>query len=82
MNISEEIRGFVLNDIMRGEDPSQVDDEFDLIESGILDSLAMMQLVTFMEGRFAIQVNTNELIPENFGSVARLAAYVEAKSSP
>lgn len=78
MSIKEEIRAFVINEVLRGEDPSQFDDGMDLIESGILDSLAMMQLVTFLEGKFAVKVETSDIVPENFGSVEALTAYVEA----
>jgi acyl carrier protein len=81
MSNRESIRAFVAKDIMRGEDPSRFDDEFDLIDSGVLDSLAMMQLVTFLEREFAIKVDTADIVPDNFGSIGRLAAYVQQKTS-
>jgi len=50
-----------------------------LLESGIIDSLGVLELVGFVEKEFTISVVDDELMPENFESVERLVAFVEAK---
>lgn len=53
--------------------------EDNLLENGILDSLGVLDLVTFMEKEFAIQVGDEELVPENFQTLDTLAAFVQKK---
>lgn len=50
-----------------------------LLEQGIIDSLAIMRLVEFLEERFQIEVDDEERIPENFESIDSLSAFVQQK---
>lgn len=50
-----------------------------LLESGILDSLAIIKLLTFIEDQFSVEVTDEEFDPENFASVAAIAALIAAK---
>jgi acyl carrier protein len=52
-----------------------------LLESGILDSLGILDLVTYLEREFSITVADDELVPENFQSIERVAAFIQSKSS-
>ena len=47
------------------------------LESGIVDSLGVMQIVAFVEREFGLAVGPSDLVPENFDSVDRVSAYVE-----
>ena len=50
-----------------------------LLESGVIDSLGVLDLVTFLETKFIVTVDDEELIPENFQNIARIAAFIESK---
>jgi len=50
-----------------------------LLENGIVDSLGILDLVTFIEGKFAIAVADDELTPDNFYSIEKIALFVESK---
>jgi len=50
-----------------------------LIENGIIDSLGILDVVAFMESEFRLSVEDDELVPENFQTIARITAYVEKK---
>ena len=52
----------------------------DLLQGGILDSLAILDLVAFVEQNFGIVLSDEELIPENFQTIERLSAFVQGKS--
>jgi acyl carrier protein len=52
-----------------------------LLESGVLDSLGVLDLVHFAEQEFAIQIVDEELTPENFQTVDCIANFVRGKSS-
>jgi acyl carrier protein len=54
-------------------------DDDSLLESGAVDSLGVLDIVTFLEEKFGIQVADEELDPGNFDSVSSLARLVEGK---
>ena len=54
-------------------------DEDPLLASGIVDSLGVLDLVTFIESEFRVTVADEDLIPEHFNSIGRIAAYIETK---
>jgi acyl carrier protein len=51
-------------------------DEDSFLASGLIDSLGMMQLVSFVESEWGLTVKDTDLVPENFDSVANVAAFV------
>jgi acyl carrier protein len=53
--------------------------EVHLLDQGILDSTAVLEIVQFFESDLGITVEDEEMVPENFGSIARLVSYVEKK---
>ena len=74
-----ELRDHIVGKHLPGESAEALDMDDDLIGSGILDSLAIVQLVAHLEERCGIEVGADEITPENFGSVRRLAAYLAEK---
>ena len=77
-NSHERIVGFILDKFpLARKSPIAGDDN--LLESGIIDSLGILDLVSFLEQEFGIVVADDELIPENFQSVDRLKLFVEQK---
>ena len=54
-------------------------DEDPLLETGIIDSLGVLDLVTFIESEFHISVADEDLTPEHFNSISRIVAYVRSK---
>lgn len=75
---SEKIRQFVFDKFPKCKQEDFKDDE-SLIDSGVVDSLGMLDLVTFVEEDFGIVVQDVELTPENFESIAALSKFVDAK---
>jgi acyl carrier protein len=56
--------------------PLTFDPEQSLVGDGILDSLAMMDLIVWLEQTFKISVDTEDLVPENFATLNAVASYV------
>jgi acyl carrier protein len=76
--IDEQIRSFVDDNFLFGQgDDLANDDSF--LENGIIDSTGVLELVTFLEERFTIQIADEELVPNNLDSVTRLVDFVESK---
>ena len=59
----------------------EVSDDEQLIENGVLTSLQTVELVMFLEDRFAVTVEDEELDEENFASVQTIASLVTSKSA-
>ena len=77
-SVEHDIRGFVdENFLFGGIDDLQNDDSF--LESGIIDSTGVLELVVFLEDRFSISIDDEELVPENLDSITRLIDFVESK---
>jgi acyl carrier protein len=77
--IEDRIREFVLKHFPlarnRGIKP---DDKW--LETGLLDSLGILDLVHFLEEEFSIHVTDEELLPENFQSLDAVVAFVEKRT--
>ena len=67
---------FVKNEVMRNKNAKLNEDE-DLLSAGILDSLAILQLVAYIEDQFGIKVPDEDVVFENFQSINALVAYLE-----
>lgn len=52
-----------------------------LLDSGIIDSLGILDLVTFIEKEFGVHVSDEELLPENFQTLDALAVFIQQKGS-
>ena len=58
----------------------EVSDDYPLIENGVLTSLQTVELVMFMEDRFGVLIEDEELNEENFGSIKAIAGLVASKT--
>ena len=74
--IKDAVRDFILRSITI----RKLDDDDNLFESGIANSLFAIQLMTFIEKTFAIEVGTDDLDIENFKSLNATTAFVLQKN--
>ena len=74
--IKETVKRFILNSI----NITHLDDDDDLFESGFVNSLFAVQLMTFIEKTFAIEVGMEDLDIENFKSLNATTAFVLKKN--
>ena len=73
------LRKYIAENILFSENGYPFSDEDSFIDNGIIDSMNILELISFVEERFGIKVVDHEIIPENFDSIDRLATYVESK---
>jgi len=79
LEVKKQIRDFILKNALSGSTGINLDDEDSFLEKEIIDSTGVLELVSFVEERFGIEVNDDELIPDNFDSVSKLNEYVKKK---
>lgn len=75
--LTDEIRGYVVAEFLDGEDPADLTTEFDLIDSGIVDSLGLVRIVSHLSRAYAIPIDDIPLKPEYFRSIDAIAGFVE-----
>ena len=75
----EQIRQFMMIKFPLMSRRVGIDDEESLINSGVIDSLGVLDLVTFLEKEFEITGSDDDLVPKNFESIAGLASFVRSK---
>jgi acyl carrier protein len=77
--IAQAIREFVVGNFLFGQNGHQLADDQSFLETGIIDSTGVLELVAFLEQHFNVTVGDRELLPENLDSVANAARFVARK---
>jgi len=77
-DIKEQVRQYIGSNFIV-TDLASLGEEDSLLGRGILDSTGFIELVSFLEETFKIQINDEEMIPENLDSLASITAYVSGK---
>ncbi|HVM49295.1 MAG TPA: acyl carrier protein [Candidatus Acidoferrum sp.] len=80
MQIEEQIRQFISKNLYYADSP--IGDEDSFLETGVVDSMGIMELVAFVHSDFGVQTAPEELVVENFGSIRKLAEFVRRKLPP
>jgi acyl carrier protein len=78
-NIRETVRRFILDHFLPGEDAANLSDSTELKESGILDSLSTLKLITFLEEHYKVEFEADDLDAGNLSTVATIAELVLSK---
>ncbi|MCA9018219.1 MAG: acyl carrier protein [Planctomycetaceae bacterium] len=78
-SIQSDIRNFVAENFLFGEDPESLNNDDSFLETGIIDSTGVLELVAFIEEKYSVEVDDDELVPENLDSIDRLINFIESK---
>ena len=81
MTTKETIQTYVAENFLFSSNGFDLSDDASLLDEGIVDSTGVLELVLFVEERFDIEVQDNEIVPDNFDSINSLASYIERKSA-
>ena len=74
-----EVKQFILDTFLPGEDPAALTPSTQLMSTGILDSLATLELVAFLESKFNIELQAHEADPSRLGTLNDIATLVHSK---
>ena len=77
--IKETIEKFIIQNFMFGDANERIDPDTSFLESGIIDSTGILELITFVENTYSISVDENELVPENLDSLNNLERFILQK---
>jgi acyl carrier protein len=79
MDIEKTIKEFIISEIMHEKRISSLKNDEPLLEKGIIDSVGLLHLLTFIEERFNVQIPDEEVIPENFETLNKIASFIKKK---
>jgi acyl carrier protein len=79
VDVGKEIRDFIVENFLFGNREKLPDDDDSFLQKGLIDSTGILEVVNFIEEKFEIRVEDDELIPENLDSVRRLADFIIRK---
>ncbi len=79
-NVEETIRTYIAENMLFSDNGYPHSDSASFLEEGIVDSMGILELMMFVEENFHITVEDEEVVPDNFDSVSKMAAYIRSKS--
>ena len=80
MTVKDQIKQYLAENFLFSDNGYQLSDSASFLEEGVVDSTGVLELVMFVEETFDITVKDEEIVPENFDSVAQLAEYIHRKT--
>ena len=78
-DIEAAIKQFILAEFLPGEDPAALTEAAPLVTSGLIDSIATLKMVAFLEERFQVSIQAHEIDVEHMNTVADMACLVRSK---
>jgi len=78
-DISETVKKFILEELAPDCNANELKENQSLLDSGIIDSMAVMKLLDFIEKKFQLKVPVDELVPENFETLTAITDLISKK---
>jgi acyl carrier protein len=76
----DSIRHFITTELATGSANTTIADNDQLLEQGIIDSFGIMSLLGFLEEKFSVHIEGDDLTPENFSSIGTISALIDRKA--
>lgn len=80
-NPATEIKDFIVQNFLFGQNAEALAEDQSFLETGIVDSTGMLELVGFVEQRYGISIADRELVPENLDSLRNISRFILAKQA-
>jgi acyl carrier protein len=80
-DMRDTLRAYILENFLPGEEAKNLKDDTELKESGILDSLSTLKLVTFLEESFGVEFEADDLEAGNLATIASIERLVQSKQA-
>ena len=80
VEIENKVRKYVEENFMRSSGDSSLSDDKSLLESGIIDSAGIFELVVFLEKEFSVTISDEDIVPDNFENVSCISNMIKSKA--
>jgi len=78
----DDIRAFIVENFLFGDAEPLSSDSISLLDTGIIDSVGVLELVAHLEGDLGLSVDDEDLIPENLDTIDNLVNFIARKQQP
>ena len=75
--VIESIRGFFETDLLKRSKVDHVSNDDNVIAAGIVDSLGIVKIISYLEDAFSVEIDDADLVMENFETIESMATFVE-----
>lgn len=79
MDVLPVVRNYIRDNFLLRKDLQDLGDDDPLLETGIIDSIGIVQFASFIESSFDIVIDDEEIVPENFETVTSIVSFVDRK---
>jgi acyl carrier protein len=79
MSTQDRVRSFILDELRFRGSAKDLTDDYPLLEKEVLDSMGIFHVVSYLETEFGIEIDDEDLLPGNFGTIDDIARLVESK---
>lgn len=81
MSVEKKLRDYILENFLFTDEQSAINNDDSFLKKGIIDSTGMLEIIYFLEDELDVNVEDDEMVPENLDSVDKLVAYVARKTA-
>ena len=81
MNTEARVRKFIVDQFLFGQNADKLTAQDSLLQKGLIDSTGVLEVTSFLEAQFGIDVEDHDLVPANFDSIERIVRFVERKQA-
>ena len=79
MSINDQIRTYIASELGWDKPAAELTDDYELLERDVVDSLGIFKIISFIEEEWDVEVDDDELVPENFETISSIAGLIAAK---
>jgi acyl carrier protein len=80
-NIKAQVRQYIADNFLMGARGRSIGDADSFLDNHILDSTGFLELITYLEEHYGIEIDNDEMIPENLDSLHNIATFVKRKQA-
>ncbi len=79
IDIIKDVRDFIQSRFLFNAHESVIAEDASFLESGIIDSTGILELIAFLQDQYKITIEDHEMLPDNLDSLSRISRYVKSK---
>lgn len=79
MSIQTEVRDFIATELSWDGTATDLTDDYPLLDKEVVDSLGIFKIISFLESKYDIEIDDEELVPENFETIEKISGLVSTK---
>jgi acyl carrier protein len=77
--VKQELRDYIVDTFLFGDTEIEFNDNDSFIEKGIINSTAILEVITFLEEKYGVKIEDDEILPENLDSLDNISSFIGKK---